>query len=745
MHARGIGSTLLALGLLVSCGEAPTTPPAEAAATDAARVQGLPQVQEAPRKPRHGPWPLSFLARRELRVPGKPVCVWAGDLDGDGRDELAAALQEPGRLLVWRGSAGSLESEPCSIEAGGWPVGLVASPDPLDPARRLLVLVARQPPKLQAYALTATGELVLRCEREFDSAPVAFAGMRGGSAVVCTRDARIVCAPLDPKLPPHAFGLGPEHACAALVTSAGDLHIGFQAARAVSRLEAVLRWWEPGMRIEPPALHALGAIPRAFAELDLDGDARTEVVACGGDRALWLLDGGPPRAWSAGGLVPLALAAADLDGDQRAELVSIASGDTAFGVQAQFGANGATLTLSEYAGQTPVALALGRFDADARIDLAIANRDALAISVLSGTGIVKEKKNAFYQATRVAVGRNPVALASGNFHGDGASEVLTLNSGSGDLSLLDNEFGLLRARAPLAAGPSPRGLVAADVDGDGATDAAWLVDDARVAKLCLARGDGKGGLLAPQTLEVGRSATALLAGEWNGAPGLQLIALDRDGNRVRRFAWDRAARALRSSDEVECPLPRAAVLAAWKGDGRADVLIASDADLTDTPFRSLVGPTTAPLRGVLPAGFRAQTLCAADCDGDGRPDVVVLASNGQANAAGRLALVLNRASGEKLADVVETGLLPARAWAGDLDGDGLADVAVAAQNSHLVQVWLARKAGDGVKLVRQSDLGAGLGPLDVLGVDLNQDGVIDLAVANNFSDDVSVLYDVPPK
>jgi hypothetical protein len=226
---------------------------------------------------------------------------------------------------------------------------------------------------------------------------------------------------------------------------------------------------------------------------------------------------------------------------------------------------------------------------------------------------------------------------------------------------------------------------------------------------------------------------------------VKLVALDRDGNRTRHIAWDRAANALRIAGEVECPLPRAAALGAWNGDGKSELLIASDADLATTPFRMLAGSTTAPLRGALPAGYRAQSLCAADCDGDGRLDVVVLASNGQANAAGRLALVLNRAGGDALADVVETGLLPARAWAGDLDGDGLADVAVAAQNSHLVQVWLAKKTADGVKLERQSSLGAGLGPLDVLGVDLNVDGVLDLVVANNFSDDVSVLYDVPPK
>ncbi|TAJ21861.1 MAG: VCBS repeat-containing protein, partial [Planctomycetota bacterium] len=119
----------IACGLLAGCGENPTLrpgPPPEArtapgaagaagAAGDAAAnapkaSAGQPRATPA----RKGPWPLSFLARRELALPGKPACLWAGDLDGDGRDELAVALQSPGRLLVWRGTATGIAREPLS-------------------------------------------------------------------------------------------------------------------------------------------------------------------------------------------------------------------------------------------------------------------------------------------------------------------------------------------------------------------------------------------------------------------------------------------------------------------------------------------------------------------------------------------------------------------------------------------------------------------------------------------------------
>ena len=73
---------------------------------------------------------------------------------------------------------------------------------------------------------------------------------------------------------------------------------------------------------------------------------------------------------------------------------------------------------------------------------------------------------------------------------------------------------------------------------------------------------------------------------------------------------------------------------------------------------------------------------------------------------------------------------------GDLDGDGRADVAVGAQNSHHVNVW---RGLPGALLERLPDLGSGRGPLDVRIADLDGDGRGEIVVANNFSNDVGVL------
>jgi hypothetical protein len=77
-----------------------------------------------------------------------------------------------------------------------------------------------------------------------------------------------------------------------------------------------------------------------------------------------------------------------------------------------------------------------------------------------------------------------------------------------------------------------------------------------------------------------------------------------------------------------------------------------------------------------------------------------------------------------------------------VDGDGRAEVFVAAQDSHLINGWTAAVPRGAAQLSLRAfdDLGAGLGPLDLVLTDLDGDGRIDLCVANGFSNDLSVLY-----
>lgn len=112
-------------------------------------------------------------------------------------------------------------------------------------------------------------------------------------------------------------------------------------------------------------------------------------------------------------------------------------------------------------------------------------------------------------------------------------------------------------------------------------------------------------------------------------------------------------------------------------------------------------------------------------------------------AAGLLATALPAA--ERTSDpsfapggALSAGRNPASFEVADVNGDGHVDFAVANQGSDDVTVLLGNGAG-GFSAAAGSPAGVGDGPIAVATADLNRDGKVDLAVANGSSNDATVL------
>lgn len=342
-----------------------------------------------------------------------------------------------------------------------------------------------------------------------------------------------------------------------------------------------------------------------------------------------------------------------------------------------------------------------------------------------------------WSRSRIPVQGSPAAIALGDFNGDGFPDLAALTNGSTVTILIGNGNGDFTAMAEKPfAGINPVAITAGDFNGDGKTDLAVLnageVGTDGSVSILLGNGDGT---FAPalRTLATGKEPNSIVVADFNGdgIPDLAVAncgAHDEGGSiSVLLGKGDGEFTPASASPEVD-GLSSGMIVADFNGDGIPDVAFAvtrRDSGLIRVLPGNGDGTFSAPLD--ISTGTAPSSIAVGDFNGDGNLDMAVAIDQG-------IAILLGNgdgtfATGATLPELGES------VSAGDFNGDGKADLALVSGNA--LTILLGN--GDGTFAATHSYLETGPNRGLPLIADFNNDGIPDLAIANDSTNSVTVL------
>ena len=365
-------------------------------------------------------------------------------------------------------------------------------------------------------------------------------------------------------------------------------------------------------------------------------------------------------------------------------------------------------------GTSPAAIAVGDFNGDSKLDIAVANAGSGDVSLLLGNG-----DGTFQAAVNYSAGNSPNAIATGDFNGDGKLDLAlfqaSVNGVGGSISiLLGNGDGTFQAAKTLALSSPGLFMAVADFNVDKKADLA--VCDSTNLDIFIGNGDGT--FEAAQNTALSSGCLGLITADFNGdskpdlaveeqghfgvaSPGIQILLGKGDGTFSQGSFIDK--------NGVVAPV----IAADLNQDGKVDLVVSSSIQTNcfntcqtarnisvflgngDGSFQS--GQIVASESFFGPRGPALDYPLVGDFNGDGKLDLAY-----RTNASGGLSstlvfrFLLGKGDGSFSLPVLDVSNSVAPIVQ-DLNADKLADL-IAVGTANDINVWLNTSPASGADL-----------------------------------------------
>ena len=328
-------------------------------------------------------------------------------------------------------------------------------------------------------------------------------------------------------------------------------------------------------------------------------------------------------------------------------------------------------------------------------------------------------------------GPSPHSVVAGNFNGH--LDLVALDPNSESLSLLTgNANGTFNGAQLSSTGYSATSMAVGNFDNGGYLDVATSDPGANAIGVALSTSTGF--VFHPFSPNVGTDPTFIAAGDFLGRNVLDLVVVNENASTVNVVTGDNQGdflTLLNTNPASTGPLPVAAAVGDFNGDGHLDVVTANSANRTVSVLFGN-GNGTFQTAVSYAVGSSPSSVAVGDLNGDGKPDIVVTDAGGNS-----VSVLMNNGNGTFQPAVnYAVGVDPTSVAVGDFNHDGKLDVVAANTGSNSVSVLQGNGNGTFQSAVNYA---VGSLPTSVAVADLNGDGFPDLVTANAGDGTVSVL------
>ena len=356
--------------------------------------------------------------------------------------------------------------------------------------------------------------------------------------------------------------------------------------------------------------------------------------------------------------------------------------------------NGVTAGPTYMVGSAPQSIVSGDFNGDGIVDFAVTIENG--VSVLLGNG-----DGTFQAAVTYAASISPYAIAIGDFNGDGKTDLILAGGG---LAILSGKGDGTFEPANILLNSPGLGVISvavADFNGDGKADATYVSASGNSVNVMLGNGDGT--FRQSLAFNADTDTISVAVGDFNGDGKPDLAVANFYTKDVSVLFGKGDGTFKPAFDFDSAPQPTFVAVADFNGDGKADIVTANRGDTVNVLLNQ--GTDIFETAVAYPADQVPLTIVVNDFNGDGIADLAV-ANNG----SGTVSILTGNGSGGFSAAVnYAAGNGPTSLAAGDFNGDGRADLAVVNYSDGTVSILLG--AAVSTTIMATTELRVGSNPI----------------------------------